>query len=119
MKADSSPQRERRSLPGPDVDWRPLAKTLYEEKRRRCRYMIRCDMIRLTLQHCNICILHFLLTGSLLGRDRLSHTVGVLGDDSHQVVGSRPQFSCGKDPLTGRDRLLQGEREVIFVKIQA
>lgn len=33
MKADPSPQRERRSLLGPDVDWTPLAKTLYEEKK--------------------------------------------------------------------------------------
>lgn len=36
----------------------------------------------------DIRVIHFLLTGSLLGRNRLSHTVGVLGDDSHQVVGS-------------------------------
>lgn len=28
------------------------------------------------------------LTGSLLSRDRLAHTVEVLGDDGHQVVSS-------------------------------
>lgn len=34
-----------------------------------------------------IYILHFSLTGSLFGRHRLAHAVGILSDDGHQVVG--------------------------------
>lgn len=33
-------------------------------------------------------VFHFLLTGPLLGRNRVSQAVGVLGGDSHQVVCS-------------------------------
>lgn len=50
----------------------------------------------------------FSLTGPLLGRNRVSHTVGVLGNDSHQVVSSWSQLSCCKGPLTCRNSFLEG-----------
>lgn len=55
----------------------------------------------------NMQILQFSLTCSLLSRGRLSHTIGVLGNDGHQVVCSWPQVSCCEGPLTGRDSFLQ------------
>lgn len=52
----------------------------------------------------------FSLTGPLLGWNRVSHTVGVLGDDSHEVVSSWSQLSCCKGPLTCGNSLLEGSQ---------
>lgn len=100
--ADPNPETERRTLPGPDVNSRPLVKTLHKRWH--------SDVFWVDSLGSHLSPWLFLLTGSLFCGDRLAHTVGILGNDSHQVIGSWPQLPRREGPPTGRHSLLQGKR---------